>query len=63
MVKKLDAIKINDIAESSNTAHTCYRYDDKTKGKRDLVIFEDKPVNNCINEKFSSRALHRCVYS
>ena len=40
-----------------------YEYEGESGGERDLVIFEDKPINNHINEKVSSRALCRYGYS
>jgi len=33
-------------------------YKTKAGEKRNLVILKDKPINNLINEKVSSRALH-----
>jgi len=39
-------------------AHTCLGHNGGTGGERTSGILEDKLINNHINEKFSSRALH-----
>ena len=44
-------------------SHTCVGYEVKTGGEPNLVISEDKPINNHILEKVSSRALHWYGYS
>jgi len=38
--------------------HTDFRYEAETGAERNLVIFEDKTINNHINVKDSSRALY-----
>jgi len=37
-------------------SHICFRYEGETGGERNLVSFEDKPINDHINENVSSRA-------
>ena len=45
------------------SCHCYFRREGETGGERDLVIFEDKPINNHINEMVSSRALYEYSYS
>jgi len=44
--------------------HTCFGYEGETGESVCMVIIEDKPIDNHINEKVSSRALHwySCSY-
>jgi len=37
---------------------TCFRYEGETAGKRNLMILEDKIINNHINEKRSLQELY-----
>jgi len=37
---------------------TWFRYEDKTREERKLVIFKDAPMNNHINGKLSTRPFH-----
>jgi len=40
-----------------------FGYEGETGGERNLVIIEDKPIKNHINENVSSRALYSHGYS